>query len=109
MDMTTTTVQRMRCPNCKIARPLPTTPLQPVFPVLQRSATDLTLWWNFRPRGQFEVEPRFIRCETCDRQMRLFVIEARESTTECGDKCQSATGPACECKCKGENHGGGNF
>ena len=25
--------------------------------------------------------------------------------TECGARCLQATGPACDCKCKGENHG----
>jgi hypothetical protein len=27
---------------------------------------------------------------------------------ECNAKCLNSTGPACECKCKGANHGGGH-
>lgn len=34
------------------------------------------------------------------------VFAAAVSTHECGARCVNATGPACECKCKGKNHGG---
>jgi len=44
-------------------------------------------------------------CETCGHKLVPFTVTARETETECGDKCRTATGPACECKCRGENHG----
>lgn len=28
------------------------------------------------------------------------------SPTECGARCMAAQGPACDCRCKGKNHGG---
>lgn len=28
-----------------------------------------------------------------------------ETRHECGPKCMAATGPNCECRCKGANHG----
>lgn len=33
-------------------------------------------------------------------------IVGKYSEQECNEKCQGATGPACECKCEGKNHGG---
>lgn len=31
----------------------------------------------------------------------------KNSKHECGARCTNATGPACDCKCKGKNHGSG--
>ena len=33
------------------------------------------------------------------------VFAAFESTHECGARCINATGPSCECACRGKNHG----
>jgi len=35
------------------------------------------------------------------------VFAAAVTTHNCGAKCRNATGPACECSCKGEHHGEG--
>lgn len=35
-------------------------------------------------------------------------VEGRESKHECGAKCLNATGPSCECRCRGLNHGAGH-
>lgn len=35
------------------------------------------------------------------------VFASAVTTHNCGAKCRNATGPACECSCKGEHHGGG--
>ena len=34
-----------------------------------------------------------------------YIVDAGDSKTECGPKCYNAVGPACDCKCKGANHG----
>jgi len=35
-------------------------------------------------------------------------IKARITEKECDGRCTGAVGPACDCKCGGENHGGGH-
>jgi hypothetical protein len=35
------------------------------------------------------------------------VFAAAVTTHKCGAKCRNATGPSCECSCKGEHHGEG--
>lgn len=62
-----------------------------------------------------------IYCEWAESRSKLAAVACREcgsknttarkvvgkySDEECSDKCISATGPACECKCEGLNHGG---
>ena len=104
-------IERMRCPAHKVALPLPPDRVGHAFPRLQRSATSLTLWFWRRTPGVFEPYEEFVACavEGCGRKMRLFVIDGRPGKQECGERCLSATGPACECKCAGENHGGGSW
>jgi hypothetical protein len=59
--------------------------------------------WNGLTAGQHQRD-KGLRCE-CGKELVKFAVAGRETETECGDKCQSATGPACECRCKGEMHG----
>jgi hypothetical protein len=63
--------------------------------------------WTSEPGKR--QEPILLRCGEpgCNRAMRAFEIQGRYSDKiECGPRCQSATGPSCECTCRGENHGG---
>lgn len=39
------------------------------------------------------------------RQITDYATGRDETRHECGPKCMSATGPNCECRCKGANHG----
>lgn len=52
-----------------------------------------------------------LRCQQpdCTRAMRAVAVQGREGQLECGERCVAATGPACDCRCKGENHGGGEW
>ena len=53
-------------------------------------------------------EPVLLHCAEpgCKRAMRAFVVKGTYSDRqECGPRCQSATGPSCECRCAGANHG----
>jgi hypothetical protein len=46
------------------------------------------------------------RCE-CGRFVSVERVTAgTESKKECNARCVGAVGPACDCKCRGENHGG---
>jgi len=87
--MNTTTFDRMICKTCKTS---------------SRLSDGFRIDW-------FQVVPRIVdRAGTfvqhdCGRYFRGQRIEGKVSEKECGEKCQSATGPACECKCGGENHG----
>lgn len=46
-----------------------------------------------------------VQCGGCGGWVKLEPVVAKESKHHCGAKCVNATGPACECACKGENHG----
>ena len=52
-----------------------------------------------------------VRCseDGCTRAMRGIAITDSHrglgERKECGEKCIAAIGPACDCKCKGANHG----
>jgi len=50
-----------------------------------------------------------IRCAKCRRRFgKVDGVRGRFSAVhECGAKCMNAVGPACDCSCKGLNHGGG--
>lgn len=48
---------------------------------------------------------RWVKCGICNYPSEPIVIDATITETECGEKCQSATGTVCECSCGGENHG----
>jgi hypothetical protein len=37
--------------------------------------------------------------------VRRVVEGSRRSKHECGARCTSATGPNCDCRCRGQNHG----
>lgn len=80
-------VFRLRCKDCKVNRPMP---------------SGLTNWNN---SWFTDAAGEIVRCE-CGKALRPFVVEAKHSDkTECGARCTSAIGPACECNCDGENHG----
>lgn len=45
----------------------------------------------------------------CGQRVGLHAVVGKFSPVhECNAKCLNATGPACECSCKGRNHGRGN-
>lgn len=48
--------------------------------------------------------PENFTCE-CKRVHKVRPVVGTVSRTECGPRCTSAIGPACDCKCGGENHG----
>ena len=54
--------------------------------------------WNGKPA---------ISCECGAGTMVAKPLTARTTDHECGAKCVSAKGPACECSCGGANHGKG--
>lgn len=65
-------------------------------------------WQGLAPWVLSVADGTGLRCvqEDCNRQLRAFVVQGRYSDKiECGPRCQSATGPSCECRCRGENHG----
>jgi len=59
--------------------------------------------WTDTCRGQ-APRPTCPNCECPAVPTRTII--ATETKTECGDRCQGATGPNCDCHCKGANHGG---
>lgn len=52
----------------------------------------------------------FVSC--CSSRVKLQRVyddhKPNRARHECNAKCLASTGPACECKCKGANHGGGH-
>jgi hypothetical protein len=90
MNTTTATLDRMICKSCKMSARLP-----------EGLRID---WMQVVPRIADQAG-KLVKHE-CGNYLRGQTITGRHSDkTECGPKCQSATGPACECKCRGENHG----
>ena len=48
-----------------------------------------------------------LSCRSCGRlAVAKAVIGKHNPAKECSARCTGATGPACECECGGENHGG---
>lgn len=52
----------------------------------------------------------FPHCATCGLKIKSrsivdYATGREETRHECGPKCMAATGPNCECRCKGANHG----
>lgn len=43
-------------------------------------------------------------CPACDVSVKFVPIRAKVTETECGPRCTSAVGPACDCTCGGKNH-----
>ena len=41
----------------------------------------------------------------CGKSLDFDAIKGKTTNHVCGDKCLSATGPACSCSCGGKNHG----
>ncbi len=78
--------ERIRCNKCKFMARLPQT---------------MEARYGFAvAAGTFEYQRH-----TCGTILAVIEIVGKYSETECSDKCMSATGPACECKCEGQNHG----
>lgn len=50
----------------------------------------------------------FVSC-ACSQRVKLErvydAVKPGKARHECGARCQNSTGPACECRCKGANHG----
>lgn len=95
-----------------------------VAPTLHREdRCGFTLWsrwlgrcWKCQRRIVFEVradEPRpsmqwhrSVVCE-CGAKVRCEIVNGvRNERVACNARCMGAVGPACECSCGGENHGG---
>lgn len=51
--------------------------------------------------AQYHAAPHWITTRSGKRVQAVYNPRVR-----CGWKCQTATGPACECSCEGRNHGG---
>lgn len=68
--------------------------------------------WVIGPDGEHLrcPEPGCAGANGKPRAMRAFTVAGRFSDRiECGERCQSAIGPSCECRCAGENHGGASY
>lgn len=46
-----------------------------------------------------------VRCGDHWCNLRLVTEGTKKSKHECGARCTSATGPNCDCRCRGKNHG----
>lgn len=53
--------------------------------------------------------PYAVRVRCGDHWCRLQMVHegTKASKHECGARCVNATGPSCDCRCKGANHGSG--
>jgi hypothetical protein len=70
------------------------------FTDAQRISSDHFIAWS----GKFGAT----RCANCGTAERFQAIRVRVTKTECGPRCTSAVGPACDCKCGGRNHAAGH-
>lgn len=60
-------------------------------------------------RDRVAVHSRYGVCPSCGEQaVKGTTVRGTYSDKECDARCESATGPSCECRCKGENHGAGH-
>jgi hypothetical protein len=82
---------------------------RPNHPQLYAVPQGARIDWGGLAPWVLDEQGQHLRCKVdgCNRAMRAVAVKGKLGTQECGDRCTSATGPACECKCKGENHGGG--
>lgn len=72
-----------------------------------KTFTEISYWiGTARVNATFGEVRQYLVCG-CGGYVTLEPVRAKESKHECGAKCLSATGPACECACRGENHGRG--
>jgi hypothetical protein len=52
---------------------------------------------------------RYVVCPGCGASIRLKALQVPHPdyrTKRCDARCEGATGPACDCECGGDNHGG---
>jgi hypothetical protein len=51
-----------------------------------------------------------VNCRGCGARLKLKKVVGKIGRDhECNDKCLSAKGPSCECRCRGANHGAGHL
>lgn len=51
-----------------------------------------------------------VNCRACGERVKLKKVIGKVGRDhECNDKCLSAKGPSCECRCRGANHGAGHL
>jgi hypothetical protein len=94
----------LRCPTHKRNLPFEYGPVCASFVRSHYHVAGECQGWNGLTGGQ-HARDAGLRCQSCGATLAPFAVAGAASETECGDKCQGATGPACDCKCKGQNHG----
>lgn len=62
-------------------------------------------YWHMLGKRWFGTSDQFRPVCLCGKEAIFDRIQGRAGKQKCGARCQSATGPSCECQCKGENHG----
>lgn len=95
-----------KCPRCKTFHKVEGVLIKdPIYKTQVICGTHRADLW----KGKWVVS---VECTCIDRttnshrQVQLSkVFAAFESTHECGARCINATGPSCECACRGKNHG----
>jgi hypothetical protein len=95
------------CPHYRAARVVPLGPGEGVIRDQGRLYTGPRSAPTFRNGLSVPatVTPRTrLRCPE-GHDVEPFRVDAGESKTECGPRCYNAVGPACDCKCRGMNHG----
>lgn len=101
--MTTTTapeLERAYCKPCKVMTRLPEGTYIDMWQVVPRVAPVEVANLTSGQRMAYLVK------HSCGAYLRGVIITGKHSDRiECGARCTSATGPACECRCSGANHG----
>jgi hypothetical protein len=96
-----------RCKRCKTARQLVAYVVSD--PKVGYVTIDTT--GIYRACADLGTNPYKVVAECGDHRVALHRVEdtAKQGKArhECNAKCLASTGPACECKCKGANHGAG--
>ncbi len=103
-----------RCRGCRAAVRLEGVKVQgrsrgPRFDRAAVLAADGKLFLNYVLN---EHENVVVRC-TCEPDRRVLLALVRDGGKpdskrhNCGARCTGATGPACDCRCRGANHGAG--
>lgn len=68
------------------------------------------MYYNTHGLGWYDHPAKIITwpCPSCGRPAKLTrMVVTYNEKVKCGAKCRNATGPACECSCRGVNHGRG--
>lgn len=67
-------------------------------------------YYNTNGLGWYDHPAKIISwpCSNCGRPAKLTRMAVTyNEKTKCGARCRNATGPNCECSCRGVNHGRG--